>query len=96
MTHILKVVLICAVIGAAIGVAWASVLTNLQPDWKSRFANPKKWYSWILGPVLCAVLSVGHFVQGRPMLSGTFVILGAVAFFLLLTSAVRTSTLEQD
>lgn len=94
MTHILEIVLICAALGAVIGVGWAATLTKLQPDWTSRYADPKKWVSWIVGPILCTGLAVGHFVQGRPYLGGTFVVLGATALFFLLTSAIRSFRLE--
>jgi len=95
MSEILKVVLICVGIGAFIGVGWASWLTKLRSGWQSRYANPRKWYSWVFGPVLCAAFSVGHFVEGRPYLGGTFLIMAAVAFFFLLSSAISISKLEQ-
>jgi hypothetical protein len=95
MPEILKVVLVCSGIGAVIGAIWAGWLAKLQPGWQSRYANPKKWYSWVFGPVLCTVFSVGHFVEGRPYLGGTFLLMAAVAFFFLLASAISSSTLKQ-
>lgn len=94
MTNTLEIVLTCLAVGAVIGVGWAGILTRRQPDWHHRYADPKKWASWIVGPVLCTALAIGHFVQGRPILGGTFVLLGAVALFFLLTSAIRSWTLE--
>jgi hypothetical protein len=94
MTNTLEIVLTCLAAGAVIGVGWAVLLTRRQPDWHNRYADPKKWESWIVGPVLCTGLAVGHFVQGRPYLGGTFVLMGAAALFFLLTSAIRSSMLE--
>ena len=82
------VVLTCAVFGAAIGLGWSGWLTQYRPGWQSQYANPRKWYSWVFGPLLCTALSIGHFVEGRPKLGCTFVIIAAAAFFFLLTSAV--------
>ena len=84
----LGVVLTCAVFGAAIGFGWSGWLTQHRPGWQSQYANPRKWYSWVFGPLLCIALSIGHFIEGRPKLGCTFVMIAAAAFFFLLTSAV--------
>jgi hypothetical protein len=95
MSQVLKVILICIVIGAAIGVAWAGLLTMLQRGWHRLYADPKKYQSWVFGPILCAALSVGPFVEERLYLGGTLVLLVAAAFFFLVTSAIRASVLDQ-
>jgi len=89
MPNNLRIALICIAVGAIIGIPSAVLLPKLQPHWLKRYATRRSWMILLVGLILCAVMSAGHFVEGRPYVGGLFAAWGACVFFVLLISGLR-------
>ena len=84
-----KIALTCIYIGVVAGIPLALLLPKLQPQWRKPLTSAPWLMICVLVFFVCALMSTGHFAQGRPYLGGFFASLATMALFVSAISSLH-------